>query len=151
MCALCLRDLGSVPRHGRIKYATPPRSENPRRKGTACSQFSDPEGGGEGSSARPRGARIPALEELRESPAGSPKPRRAELSANGLDLWYKPFIRLFLCWSCLGALGRALFGPAKLFPSWSQPGVLVLADQPDAPGQRITAAAGHPGLHQSVE
>src|ERR1022692_4429573 len=79
------------------------------------------------------------------------EPRRGELFANGLDLWSKPFIRLFPCWSRLGAFGPDLFDPAQRLPELSQPGVLVLAGQPDAPARRIPAAGAPPGAHQRVE
>ena len=100
------------------------------------------------------GARASAnsrLEGGRESRPGAEEPKRRSFPPNGLDLWYKPFIRLFLRWSRLGAHGPDLLDPAQRFPQLSQPGVLMLPDQSDAPGQCVTPAAGHPGVHEGIE
>src|SRR5260370_34281150 len=146
-----MRDLGSVPRDGRIKCCPPRRSANPRLRRPETSQEGDP---GDGQSTRWQG---PGEREFPLSKAGGkarPGPRNRRGGAfprNGLDLWYKPFIRLFPRWSRLGAHGPDLLDPAQRFPQLSQPGVLMLPDQPDAPGQSITAAAGPPRVHEEVE
>src|SRR5215470_2267037 len=70
--------------------------------------------------------------------------------AFGLDLWFKP-LPAIRGWSRLRSLRAHLLYVAQRLPQVGEPGVLVLADQPHAPGQRVAAAAGHPGVHQRVE
>src|SRR5262245_35734875 len=70
--------------------------------------------------------------------------------AFGLDLWFKP-LPAIRGWSRVRSLRAHLLYVAQRLPQVGEPGVLVLADQPHAPGQRVAAAAGHPGVHQRVE
>ena len=50
-----------------------------------------------------------------------------------------------------GALGPDLLHLLQGGAQVRQPRILVLADQAHAPGQRVAAAAGDPGVHQGVE
>src|SRR2546429_3510893 len=70
--------------------------------------------------------------------------------AFGLDLWYKPLLAI-RGWSRVRPLRAHLLHVAQRLPQVGEPGVLVLADQAHAPGERVAAAAGHPGVHQRVE
>src|ERR1700756_4735641 len=40
---------------------------------------------------------------------------------------------------------------AQRVPEVGQPAVLVLADKPNAPGERVAPAPGDPGVHERVE
>src|SRR5215469_6838994 len=68
----------------------------------------------------------------------------------GLDLWFKP-LAVIHRWSRPGPLGANLFHLAQCVAQRAEPGVLVFPDQAHAPGERVTAAAGHPGVHERVE
>src|SRR2546430_16931176 len=68
----------------------------------------------------------------------------------GLGLWYKPLLAI-RGWSRVRPLRAHLLHVAQRLPQVGGPGVLVLADQPHAPRERVAAAAGHPGVHQRVE
>src|SRR5215471_8282484 len=70
--------------------------------------------------------------------------------AFGLDLWFKP-LPAIRGWSRVRPLRAHLLHVAQRLPQVGEPGVLVLADQPHAPGERVAAAAGHPGVHERVE
>src|SRR5215472_8298175 len=70
--------------------------------------------------------------------------------AFGLDLWFKP-LPAIRGWSRVRPLRAHLLHVAQCLPQVGEPGVLVLADQPHAPGERVAAAAGHPGVHERVE
>src|SRR5262249_25533109 len=74
----------------------------------------------------------------------------AAFSAFGLDLWFKPLVAI-RGWSRVRPLRAHLLHMAQRLPQAGEPGVLVLADQPHAPGERVTAAAGAPGVHERVQ
>src|SRR5215472_5808990 len=68
----------------------------------------------------------------------------------GLDLWFKP-LGVIHRWSRAGPLGPHLLHAAQGAAQGGEPGVLVLPDEPHAPGERVAAAAGHAGLDEGVE
>src|SRR5215472_18711474 len=63
----------------------------------------------------------------------------------GLDLWFKP-LGVIHRWSRAGALGPHLLHAAQCVTQGGEPGVLMLPDEPHAPGERVAATAGHTGL-----
>src|SRR5215831_1335400 len=70
--------------------------------------------------------------------------------AFGLDLWFKP-LPAIRGWSRVRPLRAHLLHVAQRLTQVREPGVLVLADQSHAPGERVAAAAGHPRVHERVE
>src|ERR1022692_4244127 len=54
-------------------------------------------------------------------------------------------------WSGPWAAASYVLHRAQRFPEVSQPGILVFPHQPDAPGQRIAAAARDACVHESVQ
>src|SRR5579871_1046463 len=68
----------------------------------------------------------------------------------GLDLWFKP-LAIIHRWSRAGPLGANLFYLTQCAAQGTEPGVLVLADQADTPGECVAAAAGHAGLDERVQ
>src|SRR5215467_7124458 len=68
----------------------------------------------------------------------------------GLDLWFTP-LAVIHRWSRAGPLGANLLHLAQYAAQRAEPGVLMFPDQAHAPGERVTAAAGHPGLDERVE
>src|SRR6516162_9551519 len=146
-----LRDLGSVPRQGpdecrpgasyaRIAAGTRRRDRERCSRRPACP-----------GPCRWRPPRKAAARWI-----GNERKPRQETTATahsarlGLDLWCKP-LAVIHRWSRAGPLGANLLHLAQCVAQRAQPGVLVFPDQADAPGERVTAAAGHPGLDERVE
>src|SRR5579859_2081694 len=78
------------------------------------------------------------------------RPPPAHSATFGLDLWFKP-LALIHRWSRARPLGANLLHVTKCVAQRAEPGVLVLPDQADAPGKRVTAAAGHAGVDERVQ
>ena len=86
----------------------------------------------------------------RGAASSSARPRSDQPpSARGRPAWPRPD-------GLTAPLQARAFAPDLLdleecSPQVGEPAVLMLADQPDAPGERIAAAPGDAGVHQGVE
>src|SRR5215472_16030858 len=107
-------------------------------------------GGRHGKEPSPEGTKVPSGKARKRQHLAGTQPCRRAFLAFGLDLWFKP-LPAIRGWSRVRPLRAHLLHVAQCLPQVGEPGVLVLADQPHAPGERVAAAAGHPGVHERVE
>src|SRR5215472_11233824 len=119
------------------------------RSGCGRRERADP-GGKHGKAPSPEGTKVPSGKARKRQHLAGTQPCRRAFLAFGLDLWFKP-LPAIRGWSRVRPLRAHLLHMAQRLTQVREPGVLVLADQSHAPGERVAAAAGHPRVHERVE
>src|SRR5215470_16135680 len=139
---------GTTPVNGRRQGLFCPGPARPDRRAVAGTGRAS--AGKHGKMPSPEGTKVASGQAGKRQHLPVHRQVSGAFPAFGLDLWFKP-LPAIRGWSRARPIRAHLLHVAQRLPQVGQPRVLVLADQPHAPGKRVAAAAGHPGVHERVE